>query len=543
MNIFSNPVTGDRFFAREKDLNLLNRKVEAFKKGYRQNLAILGKRQIGKSSLILHFLSTLEGTNIIPAYIDLSVLPFDGFVDQFVGMLLYYNYKDTGSGSRDDLQFLIDTASSDLPKTAKKIKAIYSSLKSGKEKSAFEELLDLPLCFSEETGKFCLIVLDNFRKLTDYNLKEAFSVLGEKVMLQKRSLYILSDYLTADSKNILSEKLSLLFGKFQVIELGSFSLQESLAFIDSRCKHHKLSTELKQFIACFADGEPFYLDVLMEYIIKKADEREMPTISEKDFCRILSESIFDRFSPLNLYFSRIIESASSADNSKEAVKILNAIIQKNKITEIIEDCKCTRKQVYKLLEKFIMQGVVVKNGPLYAIEDEIFKIWVSLKETEAAAQFKLDQGSRMDRLEDKVRRIIEGFRKEQGRPLEGKILNLISAFDNEKVAVEEKIHILPVFKHIHSEYMNQEDFFFSAHGTKLWVFSIFKQAADENDVLDFINYCKSRKHKVSRKVLIILNGITPEAKLLAMEERMWIWPSDKLNSLLNLYRKPRIAVL
>ena len=138
MNIFSNPVTGDRFFAREKDLNLLNRKVEAFKKGYRQNLAILGKRQIGKSSLILHFLSTLEGTNIIPAYIDLSVLPFDGFVDQFVGMLLYYNYKDTGSGSRDDLQFLIDTASSDLPKTAKKIKAIYSSLKSGKEKSAFE---------------------------------------------------------------------------------------------------------------------------------------------------------------------------------------------------------------------------------------------------------------------------------------------------------------------------------------------------------------------------------------------------------------------
>ena len=75
------------------------------------------------------------------------------------------------------------------------------------------------------------------------------------------------------------------------------------------------------------------------------------------------------------------------------------------------------------------------------------------------------------------------------------------------------------------------------------MFSIFKQVADENDVLDFINYCKGRKHKVARKVLIILNGITPEAKLLAMEERMWIWPSDKLNSLLNLYRKPRIAVL
>ncbi len=543
MNLFSNPVIGDRFFARENELSLLCRKVEDFKKGYRQNLAILGKRQIGKSSLLLHFLSTLEGTDIIPIYIDLSVLPFEAFIDQFIGMLLYNNFKDRKNETRDDLQLLIGMASSNLPKTYKKIKAIYSDIKSGKEKSAFANLFDLPLCFSEETGKFCLIALDNFRKLTDYNLKEPFSILGEKVMIQKMSLYILLDYLTADSKNILSEKLSLLFGKFQVIELNPFTPQESLAFISSRCRHHKLSAELKQFIACFSNGEPFYLDVLMEYIVKKSDEKNILTISKEEFCRILSESISDRFAPLNLYFSRIVESISPPGNSKEAVKILNAIIRKNKITDIVEDSKCTRKQVYKLLEKFIMQDVVIKNGPLYAIEDEIFKIWLSLKETEAAAQFKLGQKDHMDKLENKIQQIIEGFRKEQERSLESKILNLISAFDNEKVAVEEKIHILPAFKHIRSKYINPEDFFLSAHGSKLWTFSVFKQVAGENDVLNFINYCKSQNHKLGRKVLIILNGITPEAKLLAKEEHIWIWPLDKLNSLLNLYRKPKMAAL
>lgn len=102
---------------------------------------------------------------------------------------------------------------------------------------------------------------------------------------------------------------------------------------------------------------------------------------------------------------------------------------------------------------------------------------------------------------------------------------------------------MPAFKHIRSECIEPGGFILSAHGSKLWTFSVLKDTAGENDILNFVNYCKRQKHKVSKKILIIFKGITPEAKLLAMQEHIWIWPLDKLNRLLNIYGKPRIANL
>ena len=91
MNIFSNPATKDKFFAREKELSFLHKKIEDLKKGFRHNVAILGKRLRGKSSLLLHFLSTLDSPDILPIYVDLSMLSFTAFADQFIGMLLHNN--------------------------------------------------------------------------------------------------------------------------------------------------------------------------------------------------------------------------------------------------------------------------------------------------------------------------------------------------------------------------------------------------------------------------------------------------------------------
>jgi len=534
--------TVDKFFARKIELDILTKKVESLKNGYRHNLAILGRRQIGKTSLLLRFLSILDKREIVPMYLDLSTLSLRGFLDQFVGMMLYHHYKPFNDNTEDDLELLLHAASSDLPKTRKKIKSIYLNAEEGKERSALQELFDLPTIFSGETGKFCIIILDNFRKLTEYSLKEPFSMLGEKIMMQKMSLYVLSDYLNADSKSILSEKLSLLFGKFQILELGSFDFNESISFIDLACRQPKLMVELKEFLAYFTDGNPFYLGALTEYITKKAADKRMLAISEKDFCAMLSSAIFDKFSPINLYFSRLLDKSAGNANFKNAVDVLNATIGKNKLTQIADASKCARKIVSKLLEKFIAQDIIIKNGPLYAIEDEIFKSWVRLKYAASGAQIKLGQKGYVDKYDIIIRSFIESFRKEREKGADNKILNLVAAFDNEKIAVNEKTHILPAFKHIRTEGVNSEDFLLTAHGSKLWVFSVFRRLADENSILGFINYCKSQGHRVSRKVLIVPGGITPEAKLMAMEERMWIWPIDKLNNLLNLYRKPKITL-
>ena len=56
--MFSDPVVGNRFFGRTESLKVLAKRVDGLKDGFRQNIAVVGPKLIGKSSLVLHFFST-----------------------------------------------------------------------------------------------------------------------------------------------------------------------------------------------------------------------------------------------------------------------------------------------------------------------------------------------------------------------------------------------------------------------------------------------------------------------------------------------------
>lgn len=521
-------------FRRDKELSILNKKLENFKNGYRQNIAILGKRHSGKSSLIQHFLSNTDVHDTVPIYVDLANMDFKGFADQFIGMMLYNN-KNYASDPDVNLEQLIAEASGSLPNTHKKIKSIYQHIKNQKEKIAYNELMDLPITFSTETNKFCVIALDNFTRLLEYNLKTPFSVLGEKIMLQKMSMYILADRQTLFSRKVLSEELTLLFGKLYNINLKPLSVQESLEYIDMNCGAPKLFLQFKQFLAHITNGEPFYLNVFSESMTEIA--------GENDFCKILSEAICGRFSQINMFFSGIVQKASPGDDFRITLKLLYAILHQNKINSIIENAKCTRKHAYKLLDRFIAQDVVIKNGPLYAIEDEIFKAWIRIMDKEISPRLRIKKDDSADFAFNHIKALLYDFRRELLNPPDDKIYKLLSTFDNEKITVNKRTHILPAFDRVESEHVNKDDFVLSARGAKYWAFSVFRQHVDEDNVLDFVSHYRNDSDKIDKKVLIHFTGISPEAKLLAMEEGMWIWPLDKLNGLLNLYRKPKINIV
>ncbi|NQT00118.1 MAG: ATP-binding protein, partial [Candidatus Omnitrophica bacterium] len=88
--MFSDPVVGNKFFGRKDTLDLVEKRVDGLKEGFRQNIAILGPKLIGKSSLILHFLSCFNHPQVIPIYIDLRPNAFHHFIYKFLGGLLYH---------------------------------------------------------------------------------------------------------------------------------------------------------------------------------------------------------------------------------------------------------------------------------------------------------------------------------------------------------------------------------------------------------------------------------------------------------------------
>ena len=59
------------FFDRKPYLDILEKRIKVIKEGYRQNIAIIGDKDIGKTSVILYFLNKFNDPMILTLYLEL----------------------------------------------------------------------------------------------------------------------------------------------------------------------------------------------------------------------------------------------------------------------------------------------------------------------------------------------------------------------------------------------------------------------------------------------------------------------------------------
>ncbi|MDO8580089.1 MAG: ATP-binding protein, partial [Candidatus Omnitrophota bacterium] len=155
----------EHFFGRSAILELLKKRVVGLKDGYRQNVALLGDQYLGKSSIVQRFLQDLDDPDIISIYLDLEHRDGNYFYSKFTGSLLYHFLKSQKLPLHEDLNLLQESAKHLIPNTVQVIGKIRSDMANGKTSAAMQGLLSLPEVFTNETGKFCLLILDEFHNL------------------------------------------------------------------------------------------------------------------------------------------------------------------------------------------------------------------------------------------------------------------------------------------------------------------------------------------------------------------------------------------
>ena len=88
-------------------MEVLKKRVMGLKEGYRQNVALLGNRYIGKTALLHRLMSQMEEQDVFFIYLDLENRDFDYFAIQFTKSLLYnYLKKENLSPLQEDLKLL-----------------------------------------------------------------------------------------------------------------------------------------------------------------------------------------------------------------------------------------------------------------------------------------------------------------------------------------------------------------------------------------------------------------------------------------------------
>ncbi len=226
------PMMGSNFFGRRDILELLRKRVDGLRYGYRQNIAIFGPPYYGKTSVVRRFIDGLPFHDVVPIYVEVKSHGFFNFAEKFISSLLFRYLNN------------IDR----IPKTAKAVKTVEALIKNGKMLEAYSAIFELPAIAYGETGLRPIVILDEFHRIEDFGIGDAFVVLGKNIMFQKDTMYIVTSSQTKRAKNILSEKLSLLFGNFEICELDTFDVSCASDFINFRLRGKTLSKELSDFL-------------------------------------------------------------------------------------------------------------------------------------------------------------------------------------------------------------------------------------------------------------------------------------------------------
>ena len=126
-------------------------------------------------------------------------------------------------------------------------------------------------------------------------------------MTQKDTMYIVASSEVSSIKNILSEKLALLFGNFERITLGGFDCETSREFLQKKLSSVKVSDELLDFITAFADGHPFYLDVMSSKINEVMGNLHFRIVTKDMLVKALEELLFDSRGTINQFFINLLQ--------------------------------------------------------------------------------------------------------------------------------------------------------------------------------------------------------------------------------------------
>ena len=543
--MFSEPVIGEKFFGREEVLELLNKRVLALKDGYRQNVALTGQSLSGKSSIILHFLHTVNSEGFVPVYVEIVKEPFRAFANKFIATVLYNSLKKMGQTPAADMPKLLELAQRCVPKTCQMIKQVNASADRGELDGAYMELLGLTSILKDETGLSCVVILDEFDNLEHLGIKNPFLSFGKVIMVQKDTMYIVSSSRNEAIKKIISEKLSLLFGNFEVVKVANFDIATSKRFLDIKFIGFDMADNLKKFLITFTDGNPFYLGRIASRARELAIERPSSCIDEAILARAILDLVYDANGVIHQYLMNSILSLLDTRSRDSYLAILVSIAEgRNTQPGIARGLKAKKGEASKSLIYLTELGFLAKTGVFYEIEDAMLAFW--LKSVYQRRKDILIDGAfdRMELFRSDVMAYIAAYERECSKTATARVAELFNLFSNELVSIDSRHIRLPHFTKVDIRTMqNSASIITATFRGNSWIAQVYERPVNENDIVNYIKNIKASGCKVSNKVVIALAGIDENAKLIAKELKISIWDNSIANRLLSSYGIKRIIVL
>jgi len=527
----------DIYLERKIYSQAIEKRIRSLKDGYRQNIAVIGDELVGKTTIIFDILKKFNDPHIIIIYLEVRPETLGIFCRRFIAILLYNFLANSCIPLKEDIDFLLGKSEKYIPETTKKIRSILSALQKRKKSNVFSELLSLGESINQETGKFCVIIFDEFHNFQDIGVKNLYGEWAKLLILQKNTMYILISSLKFKARQILSKDLALLFGNFEILTVEPLTTRESEHYIELKAGDTEIGGGLKNFIVHFTSGYPFYLKTITEALLKS---------DTGNLTEAIENIVFDHSGILNQRFSNYIKRFFDSGRSRDYISILYLISSgHNKLKEIAHIMRHPKKELDTRINYLLEIDAITKSGDFLKINDRVFGFWIKFVYQEKLNSLTFDAKNQKDQFRNHIEGILEEFLRSAQKPIIERVEELLRSFDDDMMQLERKKLRLTHFREIKPLEFGKGNLKLGLIGRStdsLWIIGFKNDTVTEEDVAEFADECKKFRHKLQKKIIITLSDIDANAKLRALEEKIWIWDTNSLNEIMDLFSKPRVIV-
>ncbi|MCM8811864.1 MAG: hypothetical protein NC910_02275 [Candidatus Omnitrophica bacterium] len=539
------------WFERSEITSSLWKRIDGFLAGYRQNVALLGPPDVGKTALLNRLLleKCVPSLPLISVYIDFRTgETFAEWAARFIEAVVsaVVRVKCAGMPGGGDPVGLFQRSTEWIPHSAQVAQRLLVKLDEQKANDLFGKVWDVPQQVSRETGLPCLLVLDEFHRMDQWGIKEPFRQLGHKIMVQSSTLYVAASSQSQAARAILREGLNLLFGQFEVVEVNPLEPAASLKAIRSVWTDGPMEPFLEHLIMQLAQGYPGYLDPILEGLLDKGS-RELAENQERAVLDVLESLMLDGRGILRQHFENRLRALPPHPGRRGWLQVLAAVACGfHRTAQIAVAVERSSSYVGKALKILEQHGFVLKNGGFYRVPDRLFRLWLLTAYPILQGAAFSDSVHARAHFRDSLWMWIKKVRETIDRPLEGQVKELLRRWSGELCEVEGKRIVLPKMCRVESVAGIVPATAFIAHqesqADKSWLVIPWLGSLQEGHARAVAEGVGKIPFKYHKKVLIGAHSVEVNARIILQEHQIRIWDLDVLSDLLDLYGLSRLSL-
>lgn len=535
---------GREFFPRPQITDVLSKRLSAFKNDYRQNICLIGRKFLGKSSILKNFLLTTDTSGIIPIYLEVGFDPIERFLHKWMGALLYGILRSRTDEVPRAPKEVIRRVKAAAPRTLRLMRTIRAALRRGERVSAFEMTAALTGEASVDLGKKVLLIVDEFHRIDQFGIKRIHEIFGKAIMLQKDTMFVMASSAPETARHILSEQLALLFGNFEVVETTPLNFSECHDFIQHRLGRSDLKRSLERFLLRITDGNPYYLDVLIQRIRHLGKEQWLWRLNESIFVEAITEELFFRSGLLHLRFMNLLELINKGKGNPHLISVLVSLASGNKkVREIAHRLRQKPSEVKKCLSRLLEEGMLTQDYSMFTISDSLFSFWLKEVYSLREMHFDLNSGYLADLFRSRLHHLVRASEEADSKEIPERIVKLFERFHDDVVLLDGKRFRCSRFTTLRSKPSNGRVFPVLGETDRgAWMAQVAYDRLREEDVQQFVKDEQSLPKRLAERIMIALNGSDLNAKLMAKEHGLILWSLRDLNHLLKLYDQPKVII-